>query len=211
MLTHYSQRFLVPPFVFFIQVTFIIFFNNGWSEAIVFLENSSNEKAIAIIIAFFSIGTVGVFAVGFTIGAAIAALQRLLSRIFSQPKGFGTNFNDESKTAIKDLFQVKNFNLEAEYIEQFMVAEQSQYLQEWIKRRWEYSVINVNCLGATSISLFILFKYGDTCFSWFFWLLIIFLLSFAVYLYNWLEARSEVFGMDNFIVRNMERFRSQKL
>lgn len=82
----------------------------------------------------------------------------------------------------------------------------------WMRRRWEYFAINVNCTIACMVAgvliPLVVWKFGRSVrFVWY----VIVCVAALIFAFNSCQARREVIDMDNFLVRNFEKIRERRL
>jgi len=210
MREHATQRFLVPPFVFVSLVVLAIVFADPkpawWNNHTLHALVKAGPLFLAIVA--FLTANVAIFAMGFFIATVAISFTRLLAFAFRRPKGFSTGWSDEAKEAIQKKYHLRNFNAEAEQCEQCFVGDvASPLVQDWMHRRWEQYVLNINSASACFVAIGMACAFHlSTPALW-----VAALVSAALFLFNGYQARREVIDMDNFLVRNFETIRNLRL
>jgi len=210
MLEHATQRFLVPPFIliFLVSVAMLMDPKPNMTSWIICLTKS--PSIMSIVVAFFAAGTV-IFAIGFFIANVSVFFIHLLAFILRKPRGFSTNWSIEAKEILEGMYDFKNFKIEAEQCEQCFLGEAaSSHVLSWMRRRWEYYVINLNCAWACLMAIMIIVTPIFCINTKFHWYIIVFMLI-LIFTFNGYQAWREVIDMDNFLVRNFKKIRERNL
>jgi hypothetical protein len=210
MREHETQRFLVPPFVFVSLVVLAIVFVDPkpawWNNHTLHALVKAGPLFLAIVA--FLTANVAIFAMGFFIASIAIFFTRLLALVLRRPKGFSTGWSDEAKEAIQKKYHFRNFNAEAEQCEQCFVGDvASPLVQDWMHRRWEQYVLNINSASACFVAIGTACAFHlNTPALW-----VAALVSAALFLFNGYQARREVIDMDNFLVRNLDMIHDLRL
>jgi hypothetical protein len=208
MLEHATQRFLVPPFMLIFLVGLAVLMDPTPNMPSWFTHLIENPSLVSIAVAIFAAGT-AIFAIGFFIATVSVFLVRLLAFVLRKPRGFSTNWSNEAKDILEKMYHFKNFKMEAEQCEQCFLGEvASSHVLSWMRRRWEYYAINLNCAFACVMAIIMtpLFCINAR----FYWYIIVFILI-LIFFFNSYQAWREVIDMDNFLVRNFEKIRERNL
>jgi hypothetical protein len=135
--------------------------------------------------------------------------MRLLALTLRKPKGFSTNWSDEAEANLKKMYLFKNFKMEAEQCEQCFLGEvASSHVLSWMRRRWEYYAINLNCAWACLMAIIVTPIFCIN--ARFYWYIIVSTLI-LIFFFNSYQAWREVIDMDHFLVRNFEKIRERNL
>jgi len=210
MREHATQRFLVPPFIFVSLVVLAIFLMEpkpAWWNADT-LDAFVKAGPLFLAVVAFLTANVAIFAMGFFIASIAIFFTRLLALVLRRPKGFSTGWSGEAEETIRKKYHFKNFNAEAEQCEQCFVGDvASPLVQDWMRKRWEHYVLNINSASACLVAIVTVCVFDMSTGWW--WLVVLILM--LLFCFNGYQARREVIDMDNFLARNFEAIRDLRL
>lgn len=213
MLGHAAQRFLVPPFILILLVALaMLFIDPPPSMPAWLIDPGKSPPLMSVVVAFLAAST-GIFAIGFFIANISIFFARVLAFLLRKPRGFSTGWSNEAKRILEKMYHFKDFRMEAEQCEQCFLGEvASSHVLSWMRRRWEYFAINVNCTIACMVAgvliPLVVWKFGRSVrFVWY----VIVCVAALIFAFNSCQARREVIDMDNFLVRNFEKIRERRL
>jgi len=210
LLEHVWQRFVVPPFVLASLIFFAVITDPNlgvYKRLVELVKDASLVSALPAGVAFLG-ATAGVFSAGFVLAMTSAFILRCISYFRMRPRfrswNLSMRWDEKSEEILKnrDKFEFEDFYKEAEHVEQAFIGQRaSPHVLNWMRRRWEYFIINSNCSWACLVAMVVVcFLPVDPKLYWYIapgFLAIVF--GFIAY-HSWHEA----VGMSRFLVRNPE-------
>ncbi|MCX6641126.1 MAG: hypothetical protein NTW14_11735 [bacterium] len=153
-------------------------------------------------------GGVIILSLGVVIGSLSASVIRLIDfvrRVFGAESSLNALHRDGERKKLKEIYVFDN----KEYIKQEEIATwciisefYPKEAKDWLRRRWEYHVINFNCLMSTLLSfLFCYFVLKNSTLGY---LLICVVLLFIFGINAWQTFLDNV-NSDRFILRNRDK------
>lgn len=206
MVTFFSYRYIIPPFLFAMLIILAAIFSpyptlipTPIKELLKF------ESIVAAIFTFLAAGVI-VLTLGFIIGTIPVFILRLIAAVSRKPRGLSVQWSEEEEKKLCQIYAIKNFTKEAEQAEHYLLGDiASEHVITWMIGRWEYYLININCFCSSIFAMIVTFTLPIYAPLW--WWLTTSLLS-IMFFFNGIQARWEVNEMDHFLLRNYEKFKN---
>ena len=156
MLGHTLHRFLVPQSLVVFSVAIAMLMDPEPNMPTVVLRHIEAPLTFKSGILGIIVGGSLPFALGFIIASFAALFLRIAAAICKREKGFSTSWQQDAKNRLKQMYDFRQFQAEAEQAEQCLISELAlKRPLEWMQRRWEYSILSFNAAIALFLSVLI--------------------------------------------------------
>ncbi len=202
MFVYTAYRYVIPPFVLATLLSLAVIFSSQplelphWIAKL--LQSSDAVSGITILLA----AGIVILTFGYVIATLPVFFLRILAWILRKPRGFAMHWPNEAKEKLRQMYKIDDFNKESEQCEQVFISEfASEHLRGWMRGRWEYYFINLNCTCSSLLAIVLVALLPTNPPLWW-WVITCALL--IMFLYNGVQAWFEVRDMDLFLLRNFE-------
>ena len=202
MLEYKAYRYIIPPFVLATLLGVAVIFSPEPLYLPTWVTQFIQTSNVLLVVTALLSAVILILAVGFIIATIPVFVLRILSFSLRKPRGFSMYWTKEAKEKLKKIYTIRNFNIESELCEQVFISEfASEHLRGWMRSRWEYYWINLNCACSSFLAMVLVPLLPNPPAWW--WAITSVLL--IMFLYNGVQAWFEVRDMDLFLLHNFER------